>query len=1238
MQKKQDGIATVLSLDITGSTKLISKLEIEQAREQIERGLKLMSNAVTCFEGEILRFEGDEIIAIFQATAENEKHSLLALMATQKAINLIQDKDLTYEIRAGLAIVPTYKELDNSLEYYIDIAKNLQKHAKNVLAVLPEEMIDLVSSKVKQGATGNIKLAGETINYQAIESINKNDYEEMHQLFSAKSDVFDNFTTDIDQEIGEKKLVTISFIAIEDTKNQLSQKQKVKLIPHIKGVIEEYGGTLIKGFKLTAMVITGAPKAYEDHALRACLIVNKLKEIIAKVNKNLAFRAGIHSGLVVVDEIGDKSFKRYDAIGLAVNIAARIFQSTRPGEQAISAKTKSLLGDAVLTGKAQKKNFKGINESVIIFNIVNVRDEVINKKLELDFYGRQVFINHEQELSTFEEILEQVNNNKFKLLGLEGEPGIGKSRLSYELKKRAEDKAFLVVSVSAMAYQKEVSFSLLRKLLYYFFDIKPLMGTQEKLQRIKASISKYNLTSDNAEHALLTIVGSVVDNKAWTELTIPMQIEHIVNTLFEIIKHISKKPALLIILEDMHWCDSQSLQVLLMLSEKFNQDKIFFLFNFRPEFHESIKSFNAKVLQLSPLSQRDCTKFVDCLLGDNKSIQPIKKLIIKQSMGNPFYIEELLRYFINKNVIKKEFGSYNLSKNIKKETMPDSIRGVISGSIDTLNTTEKMLLQEASILGRVFPLTYLKMISELGDESLQANIDSLVEMQLIYLSQFSPEPIYSFKHAYILDVCYNTMLNKRRIALHRKFFKKLKEKQKDDEFLPALANHAMLGELWEEALLLYEKMLPRDINIDFPIDRIISEVKNASAAYSHLCESLKVKYFDQYATLKILSLHSMFASGRGMETIDDFKQLIKDSSERKRYLTVFNALTHLILINLLTHLSFDIDYDLDEDFSILTEAADKAVKEDSTIDTANLYATAYFINIISAYMLGNLDKLEHYAKKIRDLISVPNTVSQWLGIPLWVVSRLLTTHMLVEKGRIYDEKIEEFKQEYLKAVDNTQPSESTINNYWALTLIAFNQGDFIRAKQYAETGIEQSHQSHVVIFLPAFFAILAQISMLTEDKVTAKKYAEQFVELTDKMHHIFFSMIFVARVIEVLIYIGDIDTAKRLTETCLAIIDRKNYREKARYVELLLMKALIMIEEFEPSQLKKIETQLKALLDYTEIQGYDYYLPLIHRPFIKLYLLVDDQQKIEFHQARLEKTILSPMKKWHNYFWYENIT
>ena len=264
----------------------------------------------------------------------------------------------------------------------------------------------------------------------------------------------------------------------------------------------------------------------------------------------------------------------------------------------------------------------------------------------------------------------------------------------------------------------------------------------------------------------------------------------------------SQVQPLCLVFEDLHWIDSETQAFLNNLIESLPTTRLLLLVNYRPEYQHSwgSKTFYTQ-LRLDPLTPESAEELLQALLGTDAGLDPLKRLLITRTQGNPFFLEESVRTLVETNALVGERGVYRLTKDLPSIQVPATVQAVLAARIDRLPAEDKRLLQTAALIGEDVPFTLLQPLVEMSEEELQRSLSRLQADEFLYETSLFPDLEYTFKHGLTYQVAYNSLLVERRRTLHTRILEAIERlyPERLAEQVDRLAHHASRGEVWAKA-------------------------------------------------------------------------------------------------------------------------------------------------------------------------------------------------------------------------------------------------------------------------------------------------------------------------------------------------------------------------------------------------------------------------------------------------------
>jgi predicted ATPase len=302
---------------------------------------------------------------------------------------------------------------------------------------------------------------------------------------------------------------------------------------------------------------------------------------------------------------------------------------------------------------------------------------------------------------------------------------------------------------------------------------------------------------------LLALLDVPVEDAAWDFLDPPQRRQRTLEAVKRLLLRESQVQPLLVIFEDLHWIDSETQALLDGLIESLPTARLLLLVNYRPEYQHAWggKTYYLQ-LRIDPLPPESAEELLDALLGEDRTLAPLTRMLIERADGNPFFLEESVQTLVETRMLIGERGAYRLVRTPEALQIPATAQAILAARIDRLPPEEKRLLQAAAVIGKDVPFPLLHAIAEQPEDSLRQGLQHLQGAEFLYETSLFPDLEYTFKHALTHEVAYGSMLQERRRVLHARIVDAIEalHRERLPEQIERLAHHAFRGEAWDKAL------------------------------------------------------------------------------------------------------------------------------------------------------------------------------------------------------------------------------------------------------------------------------------------------------------------------------------------------------------------------------------------------------------------------------------------------------
>jgi len=613
---------------------------------------------------------------------------------------------------------------------------------------------------------------------------------------------------------GERKAVTVLFADVAGFTALAGRLSPEELHAVMDGCFERlsravhrFEGTVNQFTGDGIMALFGAPIAHEDHAERAIHAALTIQAAIAEYGEELGrerdiefrMRIGLHSGTVVVGRIGDNLRMDYTAQGDTVNLAARLEQACTPGSVLVSDATHRLAEGAFAFRPIPPLTVKGKEAPVTAFEVIRRRERRARVELAAEA-GLTPLVGRDRELGQLRQAFERAREGHGEVVGIVGEAGVGKSRLLYEFRQTLGKTPVIFLEGRCISWGQSIPFLPIVEMLRRGLRLEE--GDRDEVIREKVARGLQVVGAD-ARYVpfLLSLLGVEVDDPAVRGMAAEAKRRYTFEALRNLTLAGSSRLAIVFAIEDLHWVDHPSQDFLRYLAEHSTRAAVLVVVTYRPGYTHpwADKSYYSQIA-LAPLSERDSERIVESVLGVQSLPVEVRTLICQKAEGNPFYLEEITRSFVDTGILSRANGGYVLARPVTPQDLPDTVQGVIMARIDRLAEARKRTIQTAAVVGREFALRLLRQIADI-QERLEDSLADLKSLEFIYEKALFPDLEYVFKHALVQDVAYGSLLKPRRRALHELVGRAIEELYTDrlDEHVAELTHHYTQGEVWPKA-------------------------------------------------------------------------------------------------------------------------------------------------------------------------------------------------------------------------------------------------------------------------------------------------------------------------------------------------------------------------------------------------------------------------------------------------------
>lgn len=640
------------------------------------------------------------------------------------------------------------------------------------------------------------------------------------------------------QNGGENRLATVLFVDmsgfVQSTSRLHAEDAAMlvnRLLQAMVAVIAKYEGRVDRFLGDGVLAVFGVPRAHESDPERAIHAAIEIQAAARRVGVEVT--AGINTGEVYVGALGAEENRVVTVMGPVVNLASRLQGKAEPSQ--------ILIGEATHRHTRRAFEFsplslilKGFEHPVTAYSVVRPLPRPEKPRGIEGLYAP--LIGREEELARLQATIARLLQGQGQLVTLIGEAGIGKSRLVAEVKAEVSGPPSLLwLEGRCLEQGMNASYSLFVDLFRNYLAGR--LGPGEPLQGavLAAALQEFVTGGELAEEqaaemlSLLANLLSVASNDGSERLNqlSPEQLRHqTIRAVEQFFVLLSRRQPVVLLLEDLHWVDSSSFDLLSFLLGTVMQASLCLLCVYRPEREAaSFSGGETRCSQLGSLAAQQCAgqfqeiylreltlpqcrRLAESLLGMRPLPAAVEVAVLERAHGNPFFVEEVMRSLIASGMLYREeadakggMGGWRVRAGTGSFPVPETIQSLILSRVDRLDRRHRLLLQSAAVIGHSFPRKVLEYLSP-GSGDLRQALAELGDHQLIDPARVGSEEEYAFRHVLTQATIYATILRRRRAGLHRKVAEAIERLYSDhlEQVYEQLAQHYMRSDALAEAV------------------------------------------------------------------------------------------------------------------------------------------------------------------------------------------------------------------------------------------------------------------------------------------------------------------------------------------------------------------------------------------------------------------------------------------------------
>lgn len=819
--------AAILIADIEGSTAFISAFAgeghegLDALHLFLRRYYGAMIEVITAFGGTVYQFAGDAILACFQH-APGEDDRVLAQRALAASIELrdraatlgsVSRGDRTLEVRCkfGLSFGDGHRLLLGDMGQWIhpllvgpnvESAVRAEKLARGGELIVSEALLRAVPIPVPAvRREGHYRISDHAL-LLPVDEPERTDRPLPQPMLDqvirfVPPQLARRVGTGREDLIGDIREITALFLRF-DLAGDEDLPSRVNDVNHFFSAVQQLAATYSGWLSQTdftdkgnvLFVIFGAPTATEHKESMAARLAWKLLGELDRFPFLRQVQVGIATGPAYCGNVGAASRKGYTTIGQVAHLASRLMSLGEGTAVHVDMNTARELSKDFGLSAVDGLHLKGVPEPVPVFRL---RSRSSLDHDQTDTAPRTLLVGRKAELAQLHASLERVATEGGQVLLLSGEAGIGKTSVAARAVEDARGMGFKALLGACFSFEMFTPYFPWRDLLSALLGLDPLEGRDRAVARIREALAGL----EDAGPAWAPVVAGALGLKV-EELPLTRNLEarskH--RRLFDIALQLIERQAahgpLLLVVEDAHWADAISAELIEHVASGLGPLPIALLITSRPG--ETLPRLTRlprlQHVALDRLPSTDAARLVRARLPLELPNLGLEDMILSKAQGNPFFIESIVQGLVERYGRSQLAGSMAIPEKMAEITIPDSIQDVVLGRIDHLDPTDQALIKTASVIGRVFALDDLLplLAPDIAEPAARASIKRLGDLGMLDVESQDPL-VLAFHHVLIQNVAYSAQLISNRARLHSRFAESIEARHSQARPAGLLAYH-----------------------------------------------------------------------------------------------------------------------------------------------------------------------------------------------------------------------------------------------------------------------------------------------------------------------------------------------------------------------------------------------------------------------------------------------------------------
>jgi predicted ATPase/class 3 adenylate cyclase len=620
----------------------------------------------------------------------------------------------------------------------------------------------------------------------------------------------------------ERRQLTVLFCDLVDSTALAGQLDPEDLREVIRAyqavcatVIEPLEGHIAQYLGDGLLVYFGYPQAHEDDAQRAVRAGLSMVVAVQALNAQLAqrhgvrivVRIGIHTGVVVVGDMGGGSRQEQLALGDTPNLAARLQGLAAPDTVVLSAATLRLVQGYFTYQELGAHTLRGVAAPVQVYRILG--ESGVQSRLEAVLPSRLTpLVDREEEVALLQQRWEQAQAGQGQVVLLSGEAGIGKSRLVQVLKDHVAHEQHARIEWRGSSYHQQSALYPVIAHLHRLLQWRENETPQEQLHTLETTLAAAGLELPEVVPLLAALLSlPLPSHYPALTLTPQRQRQKTLETLLTWLYAEAKRQPVLVIVEDLHWIDPSTLELLSLLIDQMASTRLCLMLTARPEFRSPwTMGAHLTALALRRFAPAQVTRLASHVAGDKALPPAVLEEVVRKTDGVPLFVEELTKVVLESGLLQEQDDRYDLMGPLPPLAIPATLHDTLMARLDRL-AAAKLVAQLGAVIGRTFAYDLVQAVTPLDATILQGALAQLVEAELVAQRGLPPQATYTFKHALVQDAAYQSLLRSTRQQYHQRIAQVMEERfpETSAEQPELLAHHYTQARLHAPAIEYWHK-------------------------------------------------------------------------------------------------------------------------------------------------------------------------------------------------------------------------------------------------------------------------------------------------------------------------------------------------------------------------------------------------------------------------------------------------